>query len=94
MAINSIMCCCGAGVGSSLIVRTNAEEALKKLGVSDVTCSHTSIDDLDPNEADLYLLAGDLRGVDTGIPADKIIWISNILDRGEVEAKLAERLGL
>lgn len=94
MAIKSIMCCCGAGVGSSLIVRTNAEDALKKLGATGVTCNHTSIDDLDPNEADLYLLAGDLRGVNTGIPAEKVIWISNILDKKEVEAKLAERLGM
>lgn len=94
MAIKSIMCCCGAGVGSSLIVRMNAEDALKSLGVDDVTVNHTSLDDLDPNESDLFILAGDLRGVDTGIPAEKTIWISNILDREEISSKLKEALGI
>ncbi|MCH3942696.1 MAG: hypothetical protein LKE37_03160 [Atopobiaceae bacterium] len=30
------MCCCGAGVGSSLIVRMNTEDVLKKLGMDDI----------------------------------------------------------
>ena len=32
--IKSIMCCCGSGLGSSLMIRLNVEKALKKLGIS------------------------------------------------------------
>ena len=31
MAIRSIMCCCGQGLGSSMIVSMNVEKALKNL---------------------------------------------------------------
>ena len=88
------MCCCGAGVGSSLIVRMNTEDVLKKLGMDDIQVNHTSVDDLEPDEADLYILAGDLRGINTGIPEDKIIMLSNILDRDELASKLTKKLGL
>ncbi|MFZ2756015.1 MAG: PTS sugar transporter subunit IIB [Atopobiaceae bacterium] len=94
MAIERIMCCCGAGVGSSLIVRMNTEDVLKKLGMDDIQVNHTSVDDLEPDEADLYILAGDLRGINTGIPEDKIIMLSNILDRDELASKLTKKLGL
>lgn len=94
MAIERIMCCCGAGVGSSLIVRMNTEDVLKKLGMDNIQVNHTSVDDLEPDEADLYILAGDLRGVDTGIPDDKVIMLSNILDRDELASKLSKKLGL
>ncbi len=30
MAIRSIMCCCGQGLGSSMMVSMNVEKALKK----------------------------------------------------------------
>ncbi len=32
MAIHKILCCCGSGLGSSLIVHMNTEEVVKKLG--------------------------------------------------------------
>ena len=31
MEIKKIMCCCGQGLGSSLIIRMNVEKTLKKL---------------------------------------------------------------
>ena len=43
MEIRSIMCCCGQGLGSSMIVSMNVEKALKKLGVSGVKVEHTAI---------------------------------------------------
>ena len=33
MGIKKIMCCCGSGLGSSLMIRLNVEKALKKLGI-------------------------------------------------------------
>ena len=34
--IRKIMCCCGNGVGTSLMLQMTVEEALEKLGVSGV----------------------------------------------------------
>ena len=31
--IKSIMCCCGSGLGSSMLVRMNVEKTLQKIGV-------------------------------------------------------------
>ena len=33
MAIRSIMCCCGQGLGSSMMVSMNVEKALKSAGL-------------------------------------------------------------
>ena len=48
MEIRSIMCCCGQGLGSSMIVSMNVEKALKKLGVSGVKVEHTAIGEVTP----------------------------------------------
>ncbi|MBO4219091.1 MAG: PTS ascorbate transporter subunit IIB, partial [Erysipelotrichaceae bacterium] len=34
--INKIMCCCGSGLGSSLMVQMNIQKALKNLGIEGV----------------------------------------------------------
>ena len=36
MGIKKIMCCCGSGLGSSLMIRLNVEKALKKLGMPEL----------------------------------------------------------
>ena len=63
MAINKILCCCGSGLGSSLIVHMNTEDVVKALGHPEIEVDHTTISDLD-----------------------------NILDKDELQQKLAERL--
>lgn len=90
MSIQSILCCCSVGVGSSYIVRTNVEEALCALNIEGVRVSHAAVDDFDPHEADLFVFAGDLRGIDTGVDPERIVWISNILDKDEIREKLAQ----
>ena len=44
MGIKKIMCCCGSGLGSSLMIRLNVEKALKKLGISLESKKRTSKD--------------------------------------------------
>ena len=44
--VHSIMCCCGSGLGSSMLVRMNVEKALKKLGASGISVSHSSLSDV------------------------------------------------
>ena len=52
MAIRSIMCCCGQGLGSSMMVSMNVEKALKNLGVTGVSVDHTALSEVNPNSAD------------------------------------------
>lgn len=92
MAIHKIMCCCGSGLGSSLIVRMNVEDVLKKLGVDDIEVVHSSLSDCSPDAADLFVLGGDLADFVAGYPS--VIVLTNILDKNELESKLKPVLGL
>jgi PTS system ascorbate-specific IIB component len=93
MAINKILCACGSGLGSSLMVHMNTEEILKKLGRSDIEVDHSTISDINPEAADLFVVGGDLVDFVTNIPDEKKIVLKNILDKDELEAKLKEHLG-
>ena len=54
-AIQKIMCCCGNGVGTSLIMQMTIEEALEYLGMDDIEVSFGSLSDISADRAD-YLL--------------------------------------
>ena len=49
MAIRKIMCACGSGLGSSLIVHMNTEEIVKKLGHPEIEVDHTTVSDINPS---------------------------------------------
>ncbi|MDY6062407.1 MAG: PTS sugar transporter subunit IIB [Erysipelotrichaceae bacterium] len=89
MEIKKIMCCCGQGLGSSMIVRMNVDEVLKKMGITGVDVSHSTLSDANPTSADLFVVGGDLEAFVTGLP-NKII-LNNILDKNELETKLKEQ---
>ena len=46
MEIRKIMCCCGQGLGSSMIVGMNVEKVLQKLGIKGVSVEHTAIGEI------------------------------------------------
>jgi len=94
MSINKIMCCCGSGLGSSLIVRMNTEDELKKLGISGVEVVHSSLSDCMPGAADLFIVGGDLGDFVADVPDDQKIVLDNILDKDELEAKLRNKFGI
>ncbi len=93
MAIRKIICACGSGLGSSLIVHMNTEEAVKKLGHPEIEVDHTTISDINPTAADLFVVGADLGDFISNIPDEQKVVLSNILDKAELEAKLAEHLG-
>lgn len=93
MAIQSIMCACGNGLGSSLIVSMNVEDVCRELGHDGIAVDHTTISDINPDSADLFVVGGDLEAFLGAIPEDKKVVLDNILDKDELKAKLAERLG-
>ena len=42
MAVSKIMCCCGSGIGSSLMIRLNVEKVLKKMGKTGIEVVHST----------------------------------------------------
>lgn len=84
--IQSIMCCCGSGLGSSMLVRMNVEKALKSLGISGVSVSHSSLSDATEGAADLFVVGNDLEEFVKGLP--EVIIMDNIMDKEELEEKL------
>lgn len=88
MAVHKILCCCESGLGSSIIVQMNTEEALGRLGHADIAVSHTTTSSLAGSDADLYVFGWDLEGAVPNIPESKTIILRNILDKHELEAKL------
>ena len=53
-----IMAVCGSGLGSSFMVEMNITDVLNELGVSgEYEASHTSLADVTPSDADIFLLS-------------------------------------
>ena len=77
--IRSIMCCCGSGLGSSMLVRMNVEKAVQKLGVSGVSVSHSSLSDAAEGAADLFVVGKDLENFVKELP--RVIVLDNIMDK-------------
>ena len=84
--VHSIMCCCGSGLGSSMLVRMNVEKALKKLGASGISVSHSSLSDAAEGAADLFVVGKDLANFVKELP--RVIILDNIMDKAELETKL------
>lgn len=92
MAIRKIMCCCGQGLGSSMIVGMNVEKALKKLGITGVSVEHTAIGEITQGSADLFVIGADLAPQMTSYE-NKIV-LNQLMDMNEIETKLKEAFGL
>lgn len=58
--IKKVLCFCGSGLGTSFMMEMNAKKALKSLGITDVEVDHTTIDDIVPGAADLFICGADL----------------------------------
>lgn len=93
MAIKKIMCACGSGLGSSLMVQMNIDDVLAEFGRSDISVDHTTISDVQPGAADLFVIGRDLESFISGIPEEQRIVLTNIVDKDELRAKLQEKLG-
>lgn len=93
MSFSKIMCCCGSGLGSSLIVHMNTEDIVKKLGHSEIQVDHTTISDINLAAKDtLFIVGNDLKDFIAQIPDEDKIILTNIIDKNELEQKLSEKL--
>ncbi|MDR0684648.1 MAG: PTS sugar transporter subunit IIB [Spirochaetaceae bacterium] len=88
MAIKSVVCCCGMGLGTSLLAKMNVEKTLKQLGVSGVSVEHSSISDALVNKFDLYVVSKDLAKEVASL--SNVIILENIMNGKELETKLRQ----
>ena len=84
--IKKIMCFCGSGLGTSFVMEMNAKKALKNLGIEGVTVEHSTIDDVVPGAADLFICSTDL--VANAEKAGKTIGLNNMVAIKEIQEKL------
>lgn len=59
--IRKIMCCCGNGVGTSLMMQMTVEEALENLGISGIEVAFGALSDIFANKADLFVVSRELQ---------------------------------
>ena len=91
MKVSKIMCACGSGLGSSLMVEMNIQDVLKKMGIEGVSVSHSTTSDVKPGAADLFVVGRDLADFIKDVPAEQIVVLQNIIDKNELEEKLREK---
>lgn len=82
-----VLVACGAGMGSSQVIKMTAQRVLKSLNVNaDIT--HTAIDEARSIAKQFDLVIVNERFVET-LPEDaKVIGLKNLLDRAELKEKL------
>lgn len=91
MKVSKIMCACGSGLGSSLLVEMNIQDVLKKMGIEGISVSHSTTSDVKPGAADLFVVGRDLADFIKDVPAEQVVVLQNIIDKNELEEKLREK---
>ena len=86
--IKKVLCFCGSGLATSFMMEMNAKKALKSLGITDVEVDHTTIDDIVPGAADLFICGADL--LPNAEKAGKAIGLNNMVSMEEMTQKLKE----
>ncbi|PXA70098.1 PTS sugar transporter subunit IIB [Cryobacterium arcticum] len=88
-----IVALCGVGIGTSAILKVNAERALERLDIeADVTAADIASVKLAAADAQVILTSSELVPSIGKTNADVII-IDNFFDLDELTAKLEEALG-
>ena len=75
-----------SGLGTSFVMEMNVNKALANLGISGVEVSHSTIDDVMPGAADLFVCSADL--VANAERAGQAVGIQNMMSVQEMEEKL------
>ncbi|GAA5115146.1 PTS sugar transporter subunit IIB [Orbus sasakiae] len=83
-----IMAVCGSGLGSSFMVELNIKKVLKKIN-KEAEVTHSDLASATPDSADLFVMTKDLAE-SSGVPANKLIVLNNIIDINDLEAKLVD----
>jgi PTS system ascorbate-specific IIB component len=88
-----IVAICGAGIGSSGILKVNAERVLGRLGIeAEVTAAHLASLKTDAADAQVILTSPEFVDAIGKTNADVIV-VHNYFDTAELTRKLQEALG-
>lgn len=87
--IRRIMCCCGNGVGTSLLMQMTIEEALEILGLSEIEVLFGSLSEVSEDRADLFVVSEEVLNTLGDLPA---IGLENLMDADQAAEKLKEFL--
>jgi len=88
----NVVCVCGMGIGTSIILKMNAEKALGRLGVpATVTTSDISAARGAAQGADLILTSAELAEKLADISAPVVV-VNNFMDATEIETVLSDHL--
>ena len=83
--IRKIMCCCGNGVGTSLMMQMTMEEALNILGMTGVDVVFGSLAEASAGVADLFVVSAELEDTLMGLP---VLGLDDLLDADQAAGKL------
>jgi ascorbate PTS system EIIB component len=85
-----ILCVCGLGQGTSLILRMNVETVLRDLGVS-ADVENTDVSTASSMSPDYIITSNELAGTLAGTSA-KVIIVNNYFDLNEIKTALQGQL--
>lgn len=81
-----IVCVCGLGMGSSLILKMTVDKALKELGITGHDIEHWDAGTVDSRNADLIVTSEDFRS--RFAERKNVVFVKNVVNTGEVKEKL------
>lgn len=81
-----IVCVCGLGMGSSLILKMTVDTALKELNVTGHDIEHWDAGTVDSRNADLIVTSADFESRFAG--RDNVVYVTNVVNKEEVKGKL------
>lgn len=81
-----IVCVCGLGMGSSLILKMTVDKALKELEVTGHDIEHWDAGTVDSRNADLIVTSADFESRFAG--RDNVVFVTNVVNKEEVKGKL------
>ncbi|PLR91909.1 PTS sugar transporter subunit IIB [Bacillus sp. T33-2] len=85
-----ILCVCGLGQGTSLILRMNVETVLRDLGIT-ADVENTDVSSASSMAPDYIITSNELAQTLAGTTA-KVIVVNNYFDLGEIKASLRSQL--
>lgn len=88
--VRKIMCCCGNGVGTSLIMQMTIEEALDYLEMDHIEVIFGSLSEISSDKADLFIVSQELLKSLGDLPA---IGLEDLMDSELAAAQLKPFLG-
>lgn len=85
--IRKIMCCCGNGVGTSMMMQLTVEEALEILGREDIEVTFGPLAAAFPGAADLFVVSEEVLSSLEGLP---VAGLTDLLDAEDAAGKLKQ----